>query len=139
MVTTVLIAEDDSSIAGLLEDLLVGNGYAICGCATTASEAIALGERHRPDLAVLDVHLANDGLGPDVAAALQKGGRCGVLYATGSITRTGLRGAIGDAFITKPYTARGMMAALRIVTAIAAGQAPGPLPPGMHLLDDPPT
>lgn len=136
--TTVLIAEDDAVIADLLEAALIDLGYTICGVAATAEDAIALAQRHHPDIAVLDVHLAAGGLGPHVALALRRSGRCGVLYATGSVDRTGLRGAIGDAFIAKPYTARGMAAALRIVAAMNAGEAaPGKLPPGMQLLDGP--
>jgi len=62
-VSKVLIAEDDLMIADLAEDMLVGQGYEVCGIARTVPEAVALGRQHRPDLAVIDLRLADGGLG----------------------------------------------------------------------------
>jgi len=41
-VLKVLIAEDDSMIAGLMEDILVEYGYEVCGIASTVAEGVAL-------------------------------------------------------------------------------------------------
>jgi DNA-binding response OmpR family regulator len=62
----VLIAEDDFLLGDLLEDVLVDGGYQVCGIARSVAEAIELGKRHRPDLAVLDVRLAEGSLGTDI-------------------------------------------------------------------------
>lgn len=57
----VLIAEDDLLIADMVEDILVAHGYEVCGIARTVAEAVALGSLNRPDLAVLDLRLAESG------------------------------------------------------------------------------
>ena len=75
----VLIAEDELMIADVIEEALITNGYEVCGIAATVDEAVALGEKHKPDLAVLDVRLAKGGLGPDIARRLEQQGKNGVL------------------------------------------------------------
>ena len=64
----VMIAEDDLLMADMLQDVLVASGYEVCGIARTVGKAVELGERHKPDLAVLDIRLAEGGLGTDIAA-----------------------------------------------------------------------
>jgi two-component system, response regulator PdtaR len=81
----VLMAEDDFMIADMAEEVLVEHGYEVCGIARTVAEAVALGRRHKPDLAVIDLRLADGGLGTEVAAQLGALGRIGVLYATGNV------------------------------------------------------
>jgi DNA-binding response OmpR family regulator len=55
---TVMIAEDDLLMADMLEDVLIGGGYEVCGIARTVEQAVELGERYKPDLAILDIRLA---------------------------------------------------------------------------------
>ena len=61
--TKVMIAEDDLFTADMLKDNLVENGYEVCGIARTVDRAVELGERHNLDLAILDIWLAEGGLG----------------------------------------------------------------------------
>ena len=51
----VLIAEDDLMIADMVEEILILHGYEVCGIARTVSEAVELGRRCEPDLAVIDL------------------------------------------------------------------------------------
>ena len=44
----VLIAEDDLMIADMIEEILVNDGYEVCGIARTVGEAVELGRRHKP-------------------------------------------------------------------------------------------
>ena len=67
----VMIAEDDPVMAGMLEETLVANGDDVCGTAGTVEKAVELGERYKPDLAVLDIRLADGGLGTEIAARLK--------------------------------------------------------------------
>ena len=60
---TVMIAEDDLMMADMLAEVLVDSGYEVCGVANTVEQAVELGERDKPDLAVLDIRLAEGGLG----------------------------------------------------------------------------
>jgi DNA-binding response OmpR family regulator len=66
--STVMIAEDDLLMADMLEEVLVANGYEVCGIARTVEEGVELGDRCKPDLAILDIRLAEGGLGMDIAA-----------------------------------------------------------------------
>ena len=83
----VLIAEDQPIIADLLEVALTASGYEVCGIARTVDEAVALGELHKPDLAVFDVQLARGGRSPEIARRLNSVGKFGVLYTTGGDSR----------------------------------------------------
>jgi CheY-like chemotaxis protein len=132
----VLIAEDELLIADLMEDTLTANGYEVCGIARTVDEAVALGELHQPDLAVLDVRLARGGYGPDIGQRLKSKAKLGVLYATGTDARdSGLTMADGEALIAKPYRNEDLLRALVIVWEIVtAGTATRPFPRGFHLL-----
>ena len=131
-----MIVEDDFMIADYLEEVLVEAGYEVCGIAGNVADAIALGERHRPGLGVIDMRLGNGEFGTDVAAALCPRGGFGVLYATGNSRHPLLDGAQGEACIGKPYTAESMVAALDIVAGrMAKAPAPPGLPPGFRLLE----
>jgi CheY-like chemotaxis protein/putative methionine-R-sulfoxide reductase with GAF domain len=136
----VMIAEDDLIMADMLEDILVENGYEVCGIARTIDEAVELGERHKPDLAVLDVRLAKGGLGMDIAARLNRQGRPGILYATGNIGQIVLTKADGDACLGKPYRSTDVVRALKIVEEIVStGEASRPFPKGFRVLEPSPT
>jgi len=116
----VLIAEDDLMIADMIEEILVQNGYEVCGIARTVAEAVALGRQHKPDLAVLDMRLADGGLGTEVAAQLSGLGRLGVLYASGNMSQIVLTASDGDACLVKPYRSADLLTILRIVSDIVA-------------------
>jgi len=131
----VLIAEDDLMIADVAEMILVERGYEVCGIARTVDEAIALGNSHRPDLALIDLRLADGGLGADIVAPLRALGRLGVLYATGNASQVVLTQADGDASLAKPYRADELVRSLEIVSEIfRTGSATPPFPRGFKLL-----
>jgi DNA-binding response OmpR family regulator len=132
----VLIAEDDLMIADMLEDVLTTNGYEVCGIGPSVEKAVALGRQHRPDLAILDMRLADGGLGTEVAAQLCDGPRIGILYASGNIDQV-IAMAESDACIVKPYDLKDILRALDIVAGIAfGGLVPRPpFPRGFYLLE----
>jgi two-component system, response regulator PdtaR len=131
----VLIVDDDLMIADCLEEILIDAGYDVCGIAGNVAEAIALGEQHEPDLAVIDLRLSDGELGTQVAAALCPGGGLGVLYATGNPEHPGLKDAPGEGWIAKPYTGTSIVAALRIVAErMSKLPALSAFPPGFALL-----
>lgn len=131
----VLIVEDDLMIAEMTKDFLVGCGYEVCGVARTVDEAVALGLEHHPALIVLDVRLADGGLGTEVPGRLTSLGRIGVLYATGNMRRLLQNGAPGDACLSKPYSFTDLRRSLEIVAhMVASGAAPLPFPRGFQIL-----
>jgi CheY-like chemotaxis protein len=134
----VLIAEDDLVSADMTEETLVGHGYEVCGIARTVSQAVALGLQHLPDLAVIDLRLANGGLGTDIVAQLGAVGRLGVLYATGDAAQVILTASDGHACLTKPFGAGELLRGLEIVAdLVATGTAASPLPRGFQVLSPP--
>ena len=131
----VLIAEDDLMIADMIEEILVNDGYEVCGIARTVAEGVELGRRHKPDLAVLDLRLADGGLGTEIAAQLSGLERLGVLYATGNAAHVHLTAVNGHACLAKPFRAKDLLRSLEIVTEIVAtGSASAPFPIGLTIL-----
>lgn len=130
----VLIVEDDSLVADLLEEILKEAGFAVCGIARTVAEAIELGKRHSPDLGVIDFCLSGGEYGTQVATALRQNSRFGVLYATGDLDHPLLSQAEGEGCIAKPYSAHTVVSALRIVSERMSNRPASALPQGFRLL-----
>jgi CheY-like chemotaxis protein len=131
----VLIVEDDSVIASMIEALLTEHGYEVCDVARTIDQAVELGLEQRPQIVIIDIWLADGGIGTEVAVRLGSLGRLGVLYATGDMSGIALTVADGDACLTKPYRPQDLMRSLEIVSGIlTTGAASYPFPPGFHLL-----
>ena len=107
----------------------------MCGIARTVAEGVELGRRHRPDLAVLDLRLADGGLGTEIAAQLSGLDHLGVLYATGNASDVHLTAVNGHACLAKPYVADDLLRGLRIVSDIVAtGTVSRPFPRGFQVL-----
>jgi len=134
-VVKVIIAEDDLAIAALLKEALEASGYEVCGIADTVAGAIELCNRTRPDQAIIDMRLADDGCGMDVAAGIAHRETISILYATGNAGYSLLTAADGEACITKPYHAGDLLRALQIVAEIKRhGTASRPFPTNFQVL-----
>lgn len=132
----ILIVEDDLMIADCLEEILQDAGYEVCGIASEVEQAIRIGQEQQPDLAVIDLRLANGGLGTEVGTALGINKTTGILYVTGNPDHPALADVPPDGRMTKPYSPDAVIAALHAITrriAAAAvvsrpGQQPEKLP-----------
>jgi DNA-binding NarL/FixJ family response regulator len=118
----VAIVDDHPVVAdGIAANLERGGDVEIVGSAATAAEALALVERRRPDVVVLDLELP-DGSGLDaIAPLIAAGARVVVFSAYAGEERVGLafaRGAGG-------YVVKGTPSAelVETVCAVAAGDA----------------
>ena len=98
----VLIVEDDLMIADMSEGVLVDHGYEVCGIGRTVTQAVTLGLHHLPDLAIIDMRLADGGLGSEVAAQLTDLERLGILYVTGNISSVAAAMAASPSRISLP-------------------------------------
>jgi DNA-binding response OmpR family regulator len=133
-VLKVLIAEDDLMIADNVEEVLVGAGYEVCGIARTVIEAVELGRRHKPDLAVIDLRLADGGLGTEIVGQLSDDS-LGILYATGNIAQITLTTANGHGCIAKPFRPEELLRGVEVVAEIiSTGKASPPFPRGFRVL-----
>jgi PAS domain S-box-containing protein len=106
---SILIVEDESIVASDIKETLVSFGYPVKGTkrsGETALEAIAL---DRPDLVLMDIHLAGKLDGVETAVEIQKRFSIPVIYLTAFadkdlLERARLTGPYG--YILKPFEER---------------------------------
>jgi DNA-binding response OmpR family regulator len=132
---SVLIVEDDLSIADMLQETLESQGFLVTGIARTVEDAIQAIERREPGFAIIDVHLAKGGLGIEVAAYLRDNTKTVILFSTGNDDRKGLTPLIGDAVMTKPYRLSDIGRGLNILCEIRdCGKSALPWPRNFRVL-----
>ena len=117
----ILIVEDEFLIALELESLLQDEGHDVVGIAASSDEAIALGQQFAPDLALVDIHLADGLTGVDVARRLTDEHHVTVLFMTANAKRIPEDFVEAHGVIAKPYTERGVHQALDYVIARREG------------------
>jgi DNA-binding response OmpR family regulator len=125
-VKTVLIVDDALEIVRLVRDYLERAGFEVM---TAASGADALREftRRRPDLVVLDLTLPEtDGL--DVARAIRRAGDVPIIMLTARTDEADRVAGLelgADDYVTKPFSARELVARVRAVMRRAQSVAIG--------------
>lgn len=67
----ILVVEDDAFIALDLECQLVELGHEVVGIAATATAAVEMARAARPDIAIVDLRLADGSRGEDAAMTLR--------------------------------------------------------------------
>jgi len=131
----VLIVEDDLSIADLLQSSLEMGGFWVIGVAQDVEEALEAARQHKPDFAVVDVHLAKGGLGTEVGACLRRMKNIGILFSTGNDQVKTLTSLVGDAVMMKPYRLSDVGRGLKIIDEIMRiGQSQLAFPRSFRLL-----
>ncbi len=117
-----LIVDDDWLISMHLGQLLTAAGFEVVGTASDAATAVALAERERPDLVLMDIRL--HGPVDGVEAAREIIDRFGIqsLFVSahsdqGTITRT--LAARPTGWLPKPFTEAEVLRAVRV--ALGAG------------------
>ncbi len=132
----VLVTEDEALVALEIESLLTAAGHAVVGVAEDRASAVELARRTEPtpDLALVDMRLANGASGLEVAADFAALG-IAVLFVTGNCPAERGRGlAVGC--LHKPFTEGELLASVAAAEAVL-GRRPLPrrLPSGLHLYD----
>jgi DNA-binding response OmpR family regulator len=132
---SVLIVEDDLLIADMLQEALEADKYLVTGIARTVQESVLLADRHCPDVAIIDLHLAKGDMGTSVAAHLRDTSKTKILFSTGNSDHVASLEAYGDAVMTKPYHLRDVGRALAIIDELARyGQTDLAFPRSFRLL-----
>ena len=127
----VLIVEDEALVAMELEGMLGLAGHEAVAQADDLSSAVEAAEAVKPDLALVDIQLAQGDSGLDVAAELNKRG-IPVVFATGNCPTERGRGlALGC--LHKPITDRSLAGTVAAAEALLAGRSPPALPAALHL------
>lgn len=130
----ILVVEDEPLIALWTQAILEDAGHMVIGLAQSQAEAMALAERDRPDLVLMDINLADGhGVGIELARRIrQQFGACSLfLSGQSDEARTNRDAALG--YLAKPWEASALLASIMAVQQIMAGQMPRRLPPGLEL------
>ena len=118
----ILVVEDDFLIAMQTEAALAAAGFNVIGTAATAEQALALAEKERPVLAVMDIRLASKRDGIDAARQLYHELNIRCIFATAHDDETTRKRAAPYAplgWLAKPYTTASLIA---LVTAAVREQ-----------------
>jgi two-component system, response regulator PdtaR len=128
----ILIVEDEALIAMLLTESLESGGHQVMGPAATETEALALCEAARPDLALLDINLRDGSNGVDVARALLA--RWGVLaiFASGQMAEACQARDIALGYIRKPYQPETVLGSVEVARVVMNGGKPCDIPLGFR-------
>ena len=119
---TILVVDDEPQIVTICRDYLEAAGFSVLA-AHTGPDGLALARRHRPDLIVLDLLLPRmDGL--DVCRTLRRESDTPIIMLTARVEESdkliGLELGADD-YITKPFSARELVARVRAVLRRASG------------------
>jgi len=110
----VLLAEDEASVAASVAAQLRALGHQVVAEAATGQEAVALAERTKPDIAILDIRMP-DGDGMDAARRIVERQPLPVVFLTGHFDERLVAEAVesgGFAYLLKPVTTDQLQAAL---------------------------
>jgi two-component system OmpR family response regulator len=131
---TVLIVEDEPSIADVLRITLKFHGFTVHTAATSRA-AMAAAREHRPDLVLLDVMLP-DGNGWELCRALRaERDELAVIFVTARDAPRDVVGGLalgGDDYITKPFGVDEVVARVHAVLRRTRRTAPAPDPVLRH-------
>jgi len=119
-----LIIEDDYLVGLELEYHLTAAGFAVVGIAATVDEALAMTAADKPELAIVDIRLADERDGVD--AAVELNARFGIrsIFATAHAdadTRRRGEAANPIAWLQKPYTPEALIALINEALRRRAG------------------
>ncbi|WP_457574414.1 response regulator [Desulfolithobacter sp.] len=95
----ILIVEDDGIIALLLQEITTRYGYEVVAMVATGKEAVEQAISSKPDLILMDIHLADDVDGIEAATRIRASQDIPVVYLTAYADDTTLE----RAKITEPY------------------------------------
>lgn len=125
MTLRVLLVEDESLVAMLVEDMLSELGFEVVGIASRLAAAMEMAETVDCDVAVLDVNLGGGVSSFPVAETLRRRG-IPCLFATG-FSSAGIRLQGLDApVLQKPFCREDLERGLGTAMATGPGQARGP-------------
>lgn len=103
---SMLVVEDEAIVAADLASKLARLGYRISGTTALAEEAVELAREHRPDLILMDIHLAGEMDGIEAAEVIRREYDVPVIFLTAHSDRATLeRAKLAEPFgyLLKPF------------------------------------
>jgi CheY-like chemotaxis protein len=126
----ILVVEDEPLVAFDNEHLLSDAGYEVVGTVDNLADATRLIDAEEIDLVLSDIKLSGDGDGMDVARAAAAR-KIPVLFVTGNAPAEAQSLAVGC--LAKPYSEKGMKAALDALDETLRGKTVKKMPAGLSL------
>ena len=118
----VIVVEDDAVIGMLLAETLACLGYEVCAVEATEAGAVAAAARCRPDLMIVDMHLAS-GTGPAAMRSITCAGPVPHVFVTGGGPQAAAPGAV---VLNKPFREADLVRAIGLAFGAAAGVLAAP-------------
>lgn len=118
MTATIVVVEDEGIIAMSLQEMLEEFGYRVPTIAATIAEALEAIATHRPDLLLLDIHLAGGDDGIVLAETVRQTHDLPVVFLTAHSdepTVTRARATQPAHFLLKPFNEREVQIAIDLV------------------------
>lgn len=117
----VLVVENDLELAFVLKDMIEMDGRCrVTDIACDLAETLAAIEAHRPDLALIDIHLSGNATGIEVAAKANQAG-IQTLFSTGSPLPFPVP-ELALGCLCKPYTSYSVGQSILIAEALVRGE-----------------
>ena len=129
-----LIVEDQLLLAIGLKDELEDCGYQVLELADRHQEALAIARKVKPDLALVNIDLADGDDGVALARDLKAEG-IPVLFISGQPGRARLEKAAAIASLSKPYSPPDMVRAVDYLFRHEAGDESRPAPRELEMFD----
>jgi PAS domain S-box-containing protein len=114
---SILIVEDESVNAAVIEYQLKKLGYLVAGIASSGKEALELAQKTRPDLVLMDIQLEGEMDGVEAAAAIRKKMAVPVVFLTATsddLTVERARTTEAFGYLHKPFQEREVHSALQL-------------------------
>lgn len=111
----ILVAEDDPKMVHLVTEVLTASGFAVLSTAL-GREAVEMVAVEQPDLLILDIGLADKIDGFEVAQRVREFSNIPIVMLTAKALESDLLQGFGvgtDDYLTKPFSARELLARIR--------------------------
>lgn len=132
---TLMIVENEALVAMALRDELQDAGYRVLNLTERNAEALEVARAEKPDLALVNIRLAGDDDGIELAERLKAMG-IPVLLISGQVSRANSAKTVAIASMPKPYDAAEMVLAVAYLLARLNGDGSLPRPAHLEVFDD---
>ncbi|WP_191058524.1 response regulator [Geminicoccus harenae] len=131
----ILIAEDDGLTALAVEMALRKEGHDVLGPTGVAEEALRLAEARTPDLALVDIELADGGDGTEIARHLHRRYEIPLLFTSACAERARAHVDVAMGLLRKPYDPELVPRVIAFLTRLAEGEPVDAAPRPLELFD----